>query len=101
MTFDPEDDAAEQMQQQQSAEVERASLFAIQQAEWHRNEMTQSFYDELEAAAKKLNEQAKNLAMHGADEKTSAQIRALLIESKTIQKVLDYGKRNSIDTEYA
>jgi capsule polysaccharide export protein KpsC/LpsZ len=98
MSFDPEDDAIEQ--EQQSAKVERESLFAVQQAEWHRNAVTQFFYDELEAAAIKLNEQAKNLAMHGADDKTSAQIRALLIESKTIQKVLDYGQRNSIDTKY-
>lgn len=97
MSFDPEDD---EVQQQKSAEVERASIFAIQQADWHRNETTNAFYDELEAAANKLVDQAKNLAMHGADEKTSAQIRALLIESKTIQKVLDYGKRDSIDIDY-
>ncbi|NBR87901.1 MAG: hypothetical protein EB082_20060 [Verrucomicrobia bacterium] len=61
--------------------------------------MTELFIGDLAIEIAKLDAQAKDLAMLDNGSSSSA-IRALLIESATLKKVIDYARRNDTNTSY-
>ena len=66
--------------------------------QWHGSQTTHNFVAQLEDEIIKLDTQAKNLAMLDTD--CSLAVRALLIESATLTKVITYARRNTADTKY-
>lgn len=67
--------------------------------DWLNHPISVEFFDGLREAEESLIQRAKDLA--SADETQSASIiRAALIESKTIEKVIKYGRRTNADRKY-
>lgn len=72
---------------------------SISLRQWQESDQTSEFLLKLCDEIKKLDEQAKNLAMLDNGSSSSA-IRALLIESATLRKVISYARRNDTNTAY-
>jgi hypothetical protein len=73
--------------------------FTTSRESWLGHSFTEEFMHELEMQSQKMIADAKDLA--ALDEsRSSSKIRALLLESKTLDKVIAYGRRNKHDDKY-
>ncbi len=73
--------------------------FAASQQSWLGHSFTEEFLGELEKQSAQMIAEAKDLATLD-ESRSSSKIRALLLESKTLDKVIAYGRRNKHDTSY-
>ncbi len=73
--------------------------FAASQQSWLGHSFTEEFMTELERQSAHLIAESKDLATLD-ESRSSSKIRALLLESKTLDKVIAYGRRNKHNTSY-
>lgn len=81
-----------------AAEPAREAQDNVNLKHWQGSPDTFDFLVNLEAKVVELDNQAKNLAMLDTDHTFA--IRALLIESATLTKVISYARRNPANTKY-
>lgn len=72
-------------------EVARDAQQILDLRQWQQLLTTERFVNDLQAKIEDLDQQAKNLAMLDTD--CALAIRALLIESATLKKVINYARR--------
>lgn len=82
----------------EALEPARSAAATIDLRAWQQDNHTATFVDGLREEIERLDTQAKNLAMLDTD--CSLAVRALLIESATLTKVITYARRNTADTKY-
>jgi len=77
----------------------QASAYEQLVKEWLGHPITQELLRNLEKAARDIDSEAKNLSLCN-DQRVSGKVMAKLIESKTLEKVIEYGRRTNIGKIY-
>lgn len=89
---------AELKNEQSVVDTAKQAQHDMELRQWQQTLVTGRFVSELQKQSEELDQQAKNLAMLDTD--CALAIRALLIESATLKKVINYVRRTESNANY-